>query len=242
LSEGKQSSQERPLYSIFTAVPPYYDLINHIFTWGLDRKWRQKAARTCLSSQPGRVMDLCCGTGDLTVWLARLAPVTTEVTGLDYSPPMLVRAQKKAKRFPLKISPNFVCGDVGDLPLANGYFDCIGISFAFRNLTYRNPNTQRYLAEIIGVLKPGGKFVIVESSQPSNSLIRKMAHLYLSLFVYRIGLWISRNRAAYKYLSESARNFYTAEELSNLLVNAGFRKVTFKRLLFGATAIHIAVK
>jgi demethylmenaquinone methyltransferase/2-methoxy-6-polyprenyl-1,4-benzoquinol methylase len=187
-------------------------------------------------------MDLCCGTGDLSVWLARLAPVTTEVMGLDYSSPMLMRAKQKVKRFPLKASPSFVCGDVGGLPFPDGYFDCIGISFAFRNLTYQNPNTQRYLAEVIRVLKPGGEFVIVESSQPPNPLIRKMAHLYLSLFVYRIGLWISRNRVAYKYLAESARNFYTTEELSNLLVNAGFRKVTFKRLLLGATAIHIAIK
>jgi len=242
LSEEKQSSQKRPLYSIFTAVPPHYDLVNRIFTWGLDERWRRRTARICLSSQPKQVMDLCCGTGDLAVWLAKLAPTGTEITGLDYSQPMLTRAKEKIGYFSLKTSVNFVHGDVGDLPFPDGHFDSIGISFAFRNLTYKNPNTRRYLAEVVRVLKPGGRFVIVESSQPPNKMIRKIAHVYLRLFVYRVGSWISKNRPAYKYLSESARNFYTAEELSDLLVNAGFNKVTFKRLLFGATAIHIAVK
>jgi len=187
-------------------------------------------------------MDLCCGTGDLTIWLARLAPLGTEVLGLDYSLPMLTRAKEKAKRYPLKTNLNFIHGDVGDLPFPDGHFDSIGISFALRNLTYKNPKTQRYLVEVVRVLKPGGEFVIVESSQPPNSFIRKIVHLYLRLFVYRVGSWISKNKPAYKYLSESARHFYTAEEVVDLLVNAGFKRVTVKRLLFGAAAIHIAVK
>jgi demethylmenaquinone methyltransferase/2-methoxy-6-polyprenyl-1,4-benzoquinol methylase len=242
LSEEKQSPQKRPLYSIFTAVPPYYDLVNRIFTWGLDERWRRHTARLCLESQPKRVLDLCCGTGDLAIWLARLAPVGTEVVGLDYSLPMLARAKEKAKCFPLKTDVTFIHGDVGDLPFPDGHFDIIGISFALRNLTYKNPKTQSYLAEVVRVLKPGGEFVIVESSQPSNLLIKKIAHLYLRLFVYRVGYWISKNRPAYKYLSESARHFYVAEELADLLMNAGFKQVTAKRLLFGAAAIHVAVK
>ncbi len=187
-------------------------------------------------------MDLCCGTGDLSMWLARLALTGTEIIGLDYSLPMLARAKEKAKRFPLHTNVNFIHGDVGDLPFPDGYFDSIGISFAFRNLTYKNPKTQRYLAEVVRVLKPGGEFVIVESSQPPNSLIRKLVHIYLRLFVYRVGSWISKNRPAYKYLSESARHFYTAGELADLLMNAGFKQVTAKRLLFGAAAIHTATK
>jgi demethylmenaquinone methyltransferase/2-methoxy-6-polyprenyl-1,4-benzoquinol methylase len=242
LSEEIQSTQKRPLYSIFTAVPEHYDLVNRIFTWGLDERWRRRTARFCLESQPRKVMDLCCGTGDLAVWLARLAPTGTEVIGLDYSLPMLTRAKEKAGRFPLKTDITFIHGDVGDLPFPDGHFDSIGISFAFRNLTYKNPMTGRYLVEVIRVLKPGGEFVIVESSQPPNRLIRKIVHIYLRLFVYRVGSWISKNRPAYKYLSESARHFYMAEELVDLLLNAGFKQVNVKRLLFGAAAIHLAVK
>lgn len=242
MSEEKQSSQERPLHSIFTAVPPRYDLINRIFTCGQDERWRRQTARICLDSQSKQVMDLCCGTGDLSIWLARLAATDTKITGIDYSLPMLAMAKEKAGRFSLKTKPDFIHGDVGDLPFPDQYFDSIGISFAFRNLTYRNPKTRVYLAEIVRVLKTGGRFVIVESSQPPNGVIKKLAHLYLRMFVYKMGSCLSKNRPAYKYLAESARNFYTAEELSDLLVNAGFKQVTFRRLFFGAAAIHIAVK
>ena len=155
---------------------------------------------------------------------------------------MLEKAAEKAKHLPLKAKLNFIHGDVGDLPFPDEYFDCIGISFAFRNLTYNNPNTPRYLSEIVRVLKKGGQFVIVESSQPSNKLIRKLDHFYLRTFVRWMGTFLSKNKTAYNYLTESASKFFTAEEISDFLVKAGFSKVTVKRLLFGATAIHVAEK
>ncbi len=240
--EEKISPEKRPLHQIFTAVPPHYDLINRIFTLGLDESWRRRAAQICLSSNPKRVLDLCCGTGDLAIWLARLATPGTKIIGIDYSQPMLSRAREKAASQSLNANVQFIHGDVGDMPFPDGYFDSIGISFAFRNLTYKNPKTQIYLSEVVRVLKPGGEFLIVESSQPLNKLVRTVAHAYLRMFVYRLGSWISKNRPAYKYLSESARNFYTAEELANLLVKAGFKSAEFKRLFFGAAAIHRAVK
>ena len=175
-------TEKKPLHNIFTAVPDRYDLINRIFTWGLDKRWRLKAARLCLETQPDTILDLCCGTGDLAIRLAQLAASSTKVVGLDYSPPMLEKAAEKAKHLLLKAELNFVHGDVNDLPFPNEYFDCIGISFAFRNLTYKNPNTPRYLSEIVRVLKNGGQFVIVESSQPPNKFIRKLDHLYLRTF------------------------------------------------------------
>jgi len=155
---------------------------------------------------------------------------------------MLAKARAKAARAALTTPLNFIHGDVGDLPFSNEYFDCIGISFAFRNLTYNNPNTPRYLAEIVRVLKKGGRFVIVESSQPPNKLLRSLDHLYLRTFVRWMGSALSHNKEAYKYLTESASKFYTAEDLSDLLVKAGFKTVTVKRLMFGATAIHVAAK
>lgn len=242
MAEENLSPEKRPLHAIFTAVPPHYDLINRIFTLGLDESWRRRAAQICLSSNPKRVLDLCCGTGDLALCLASLAQPGTEIIGIDYSQPMLSRAREKADGRLLNANLQFVHGDVVDMPFPNGFFDCIGISFAFRNLTYKNPKTQNYLAEVVRVLKPGGEFVIVESSQPRNKLVRTIAHAYLRMFVYRLGSWISKNRPPYKYLTESARNFYTAEELSDLLVNAGFKSAEFKRLFFGAAAIHRAVK
>ena len=235
-------TEQKSLHEIFTAVPDKYDLINRIFTCGQDSRWRLKAVRLCLTTQPAKILDLCCGTGDLAITLAELAPSSIEVIGLDYSPPMLEKAAEKAGRVQLKTKLNFIHGDVSDLPFHDGYFDCIGISFAFRNLTYNNPNTSRYLSEIVRVLKKGGYFIIVESSQPPNKLIRTLDHFYLRTFVRWMGTLLSKNKAAYNYLTESASKFYTAEELGDLLVKAGFSAVSVKRLFFGATAIHVAVK
>jgi len=229
----------RPLHKIFTDVPPHYDLINRFFTWGMDRKWRLLAARFCLAGQPGHILDLACGTGDLTLDLTRMANNHAEITGLDFSEPMLEIARRKIG---VSKQVKFINGDAGNLPFTDGYFDCIGISFAMRNLTYRNPNVDKHLSEVLRVLRPGGRFVIVESSQPENRLIRILDHLYVSLFVYLLGWLISRNKNAYNYLRISATNYYSAPELKNLLLKTGFSSVDFKSLFFGAAAIHIAVK
>jgi len=237
-----EKGQKRPLYSIFTSVPGRYDLINRIFTWGLDERWRRKAARACLESKPARELDLCCGTGDLAIWLARLSDPSTSVYALDYSLPMLTKAIDKEKKARTKQKIAFVHGDVASLPFPDNFFDSAGIAFAFRNLTYKNPLTKKYLREIVRVIRPGGQFVIVESSQPPNRVLRRLYHYYLRWFVFPLGQWISGNKAAYKYLSESAKHFYRSEELGDILIRAGFEKVTVKRLLLGVCAIHVAVK
>lgn len=230
----------RPLYDMFTTVPRHYDLVNHIITWGLDKRWRREAARACLASQPEKLLDLCCGTGDLAINLSCLAENDVEITAVDYSKPMLNIAMKKAE--PVATKPLFVSGDAAALPFPDGYFDCVGTSFAFRNLTYKNPLVRYHISEVLRVLKPGGRFVIVESSQPKKKLIRKLFHLYLRLFVFRIGTKVSGNRRAYHYLAESAVRFHTAEEIKQMLGNAGFRNVLYHPLLLGVAGIHAAVK
>jgi demethylmenaquinone methyltransferase / 2-methoxy-6-polyprenyl-1,4-benzoquinol methylase len=230
----------KPLYNIFTEVPPRYDLINHIFTWGMDNGWRSKAAKECLAGDTRRLLDIACGTGDLSITIAKLMRSPIEITGLDFSQPMLDIAKHKAQRHGYPI--NFIRGDAGNLPFPDGYFDSIGISFAFRNLIYKHPQAHRHIAEILRVLRPGGRFVIIESSQPKCRFIRWLDHIYLRVFVYRIGWWLSGNRNAFNYLTISASRYYAAEELRNLLLNSGFSKVSFQRLFFGATAIHVAVK
>jgi demethylmenaquinone methyltransferase/2-methoxy-6-polyprenyl-1,4-benzoquinol methylase len=230
------------LQEIFTTVPPHYDLINHLVTWGRDRRWRRMAARECLVSQPDRILDLCCGTGDLAVTFARLAGSDTEVVGVDHSGPMLRIAALKAERVCDRLKVSFVLGDIANIPFPDASFDCIGISFALRNLTYKNSLAARYIAEVLRVLNRDGRFVIVETSQPKSRLIKKLYHLYMRSFVFGLGLLISGNRIAYYYLANSATNYYTPEELKKILVKAGFRQVSFRRLLMGAVSIVIAVK
>jgi len=237
-----KTRQSKPLHHMFTAVPRRYDLVNHVITLGLDKRWRWKAARECLKTHPRKVLDLCCGTGDLAITLANLAENDLALTGIDYSQPMLKIATKKALALARGRKISFIHGDVASLPFPDGYFDCIGISFAFRNLTYKNPLTSRYLAEVFRVLTSGGRYVIVESSQPKSKLIRKLFHLYLRWFVSRAGYWLSGNKGAYHYLAESATRFFSPEEVEAMLLAVGFREVSYRPLLFGAAAIHVAVK
>lgn len=206
----------------------------------MDKKWRLRAVQTCLADKPRKVLDLACGTGDLAVTLAETADYPVEITGLDFSEPMLEIARWKAGIAEKEVK--FVEGDAANLPFSDGFFDCVGISFAFRNLTYKNANAVKHIAEVLRVLRPGGKFVIVESSQPKNWLVRQLDHLYVRTFVYWMGWWISGNRGAYRYLGLSAANYYAADELKDLLIKSGFRQVSFQRLFLGAAAIHVATK
>ncbi len=128
-SAGKPD-RSKPLHRMFTAVPPRYDLINTLITWGFDRGWRRKAARQCLAAQPGAVLDLCCGTGDLAIDLARTGQSGISVVGIDYSQPMLELANKKAMSSTGRRQVSFLYGDAVALPFSAGSFDCVGISFA----------------------------------------------------------------------------------------------------------------
>lgn len=232
--------RSKPLYEMFNAVPRRYDRVNHVITLGLDTHWRLMAAGECLASRPSKVLDLCCGPGELALNVMRLADYDVEVVGLDYSRPMLDIAAKKAA--PLARKPSFVQGEAADMPFPNEYFDCTGISFAFRNLTYKNPLVHCHVAEILRVLRPEGRLVIVESSQPTAKLIRMLFHLYLRGFVFRMGSVFSGNKGAYHYLAESAARYYTSMELKEMLLSAGFRQVSFRPLFFGAAGIHVAIK
>lgn len=242
MSEASDTSVRiKPLHHIFTRIPAHYDLINHVITFGMDAGWREKAAQACLDGTPTRILDLCCGTGDFAVTLARLAGYEPEIIGVDYSQPMLAVAGRKLKSITRK-NISFIHADAAKLPFEDNHFDCVGISFAFRNLTYKNPMRSNYMKEIFRVLKPGGRFVIVESSQPSHAFIRFCDHLYLRIWVFTAGYLLSGNREAYRYLVESTLNFFSVEEMKSFLLKSGFANVTWRKLFFGAAAIYTAVK
>ena len=230
------------LYEMFTSVPPRYDLINHLITLGLDWGWRREAAKECLAALPGRMLDLCCGTGDLIIRVAGMVKGDTELIGLDFSRPMLVIAAGKATGIGAGKGISFIHDDATKMSFPDSYFNCVGISFAFRNLTYKNPLATQYLSEVFRVLKQGGRFVIVESSQPRNRLIRKLSHFYIRLVVPRLGYLLSGDRGAYRYLAQSMMHYYSPDEVRDMLLEAGFSEVRYRPLFFGAAGIHIAIK
>ena len=193
-----------------------------------------------MTEAPEEILDLGTGTGDMAIRMAKNIH-DARVTGYDFSPSMLNAARNKAQRLHI-INIEFIEGDAAEMPFENDRFDVIGISFAFRNITFKNPHTPAYLKEIFRTLKPDGKFVIVESSQPRNRLIRFLFHRYLIYIVSFIGGKISGAKGAYHYLAHSARNFYYREELTNLLRSYGFDAIDHELLLFGAAAITTARK
>ena len=240
--DSKNGLPGESLLPMFSGIIKCYDMINHIFTWGMDKSWRKELVAQLLKLNPEKILDVGCGTGDLSINIARHGRGNLHVTGYDFSRPMLAAAIKKAHAQDLDKKISFISGEASQMPFPDGYFDCIGISFAFRNLIYRNPLASQHLAEILRVLKPGGSCVIAETSQPQNKVIRLLHHLYLRTYVYAIGALISGDRKAYKYLTQSAIDFHSPEELEKLLLAAGFRQVHYRPLFFGAAGIYRALK
>jgi demethylmenaquinone methyltransferase/2-methoxy-6-polyprenyl-1,4-benzoquinol methylase len=236
-----ETFEGRPLHRIFTSVPKSYDLVNRLFTLRLDEGWRRKAARECLSNNPENILDLCTGTGDLALRLARKVNGDTMITGYDFSHTMLEEAEKKNSKNK-GTNVEFIHGDAADMPFPDNHFDTIGISFAFRNLTFKNPDTPKFLAEILRTLKPGGQFVIVESSQPKSKVLKGLLKFYMMQFVKRLGTLLSGDKGAYHYFAYSVVHFYTREEIEELLNEAGFSSARSQALTGGFAAIHVATK
>lgn len=243
------------LKSMFTTVVKRYDLLNRILTWGLDEVWRETCARECASGEV--IVDLCCGTGDLALHILKHVAPEACVLGLDFSEAMLDRAVNKKseeRRRKRQIytrqdkvgvdTPylSFILADAAYLPFKDECIDCMGISFSFRNLVYRNPRAKICLREAVRTLRPRGRFVCVETSQPRRRPLRVLYHLYLRKVVPLVGWLISGRKGPYRYLGISAANFPFAEEVVDMLLNAGFREASFKHLAFGVVAMHVAVK
>ncbi len=224
--------------SMFEEVPATYELVNHVLTLGLDVLWRRRTARIAARAGGADWADMCTGTGEMAVYLSRLAPKGTKIFAIDFSSPMMEKARKK----PQAAGITFVESDIKALPFEDGSFDLITMSFATRNINLSREILVRSFAEYYRVLKPGGRFVNLETSRPPFALIRKCFDLYVKLFVKQIGSRISGAKTAYAYLAGTIPRFYNAEELAQIMREAGFDQVSFKRLMFGAAAIHQAIK
>jgi len=241
MTENTEKKTFRPLQKIFMAVPHRYDLLNRLLTLRFDERWRKIAVEKILDKKPDRILDLCTGTGDLAFRLAKNTHQDVEIHGLDFSKPMLQLAKEKAERLKI-LRIQFRFGDAADMPYKNGFFDAVGTAFAFRNLTYRNPDTKKFLNEILRVLRPGGRFVAVETSQPDNNLWRKLFHLQMRYITQPLGGWLSGEKEAYKYLADSAINFYKPKEMKQILLDAGFSKVKYTQLTGGVAAVWVCTK
>jgi demethylmenaquinone methyltransferase/2-methoxy-6-polyprenyl-1,4-benzoquinol methylase len=222
--------------SMFGGIAGHYDLLNHLLSFNLDRYWRRRTVRRLAREVPrgGRVLDLCCGTGDLLVGLER--ELGCPAIGADFCHPMLTAAREKLGR--KRLRSGLLEADGLQLPLGDESLDAITIGFGFRNFA----NYRRGLDEMLRVLKPGGVVAILEFSQPR---IRPFAALYdwfSERVLPRIGGVISGSSQAYSYLPESIRRFPNAEQLATDMRTAGFSRVEFERMTGGVVALHLGWK
>jgi demethylmenaquinone methyltransferase / 2-methoxy-6-polyprenyl-1,4-benzoquinol methylase len=229
--------------TMFGEIAPRYDLLNHLLSLSMDRLWRWRTARRFLSilQRPdAQVVDLCCGTGDLTLALERRAnsasappgAQTRRILGADFAQPMLVRASAKASRACSGIK--YLAADSLSLPFADASFDLVTAAFGFRNLA----NYQRGLEEIARVLKPGGKVGILEFSAPRWWPMAPLYRFYFRRILPRIGGKISGSAGAYQYLPGSVAKFPGPEELAEWMARAGFVNVKFETWTGGIVALH----
>jgi demethylmenaquinone methyltransferase/2-methoxy-6-polyprenyl-1,4-benzoquinol methylase len=207
---------------MFDRIAPVYDVMNRLMTAGLDQRWRRLTVRSVVA--PGdRVLDACCGTGDLAV-AARQAGAT--VTGLDFSEPMLERARKKDP------SVEWVQGDLLQLPFEDGAFDAATVGFGVRNVD----DLEAALGELRRVLRPGGRLGILEITRPRGPL-RLFYRLWFDVLIPLAGKILPGGKA-YTYLPASVRRFPGPGELAELMAAHGFRDVGFRTLAGGIVALH----
>ncbi len=217
---------------MFGRVAGRYDAVNRLTSFNLDVYWRWTTARRLepiLRKPEARVLDLCCGTGDLGLALRKRGPA--KVIGSDFCHPMLERALDKG------LSPVFEA-DALSLPLASASFDLVTVAFGFRNLT----NYEAGLREVWRVLKPGGTFAILEFSTIPNPVLRAGYEFYFTRVLPVVAGWISGARDAYTYLPASVSKFPAAPELAARMTEAGYVNVRYERFALGVLALHLGEK
>ncbi|HMM81013.1 MAG TPA: bifunctional demethylmenaquinone methyltransferase/2-methoxy-6-polyprenyl-1,4-benzoquinol methylase UbiE [Pyrinomonadaceae bacterium] len=229
----REAEHSRAVREMFGGIASRYDLLNHLLSLNIDKGWRRKVAkelRTILDNAEAAVLDVACGTGDLSLELASGAKAS--ITGTDFCRPMLEFAKTKIDAADLTIP--LVEADAMELPFPSESFDAVTIAFGLRNL----PNVENGLAELLRILRPKGKLVVLEFSQPVIPGIREAFNLYFTRVLPRIGGLVSGSRCAYEYLPDSVRGFPPQKELAAMMQKIGFSNVQYRNLTGGIAALH----
>jgi demethylmenaquinone methyltransferase/2-methoxy-6-polyprenyl-1,4-benzoquinol methylase len=229
---------------MFTSIAPRYDLLNHVLSFNIDRLWWRRTARTfdaILKRPNARVLDLCCGTGDMTFALSRRAnsrspQIAAQILGADFSHAMLQRAAAKSRATTPR-SPQWIEADALRLPFPDGYFHLVTSAFGFRNLADYDAG----LREIARVLAPGGECGILDFGEPGG-LIGQCYRVYFKKVLPAIGTVLSGVRGPYAYLPASVERFPSPDEMLSRMHQSGFREVSWTPYTFGVAGLYRGVK
>jgi demethylmenaquinone methyltransferase/2-methoxy-6-polyprenyl-1,4-benzoquinol methylase len=217
------------IQAMFGDIAPRYDLLNHLLSFNVDRRWRRKAV--ALARAAGPVLDVCTGTGDLAATFS--AATGRPTVGVDFCHPMLVHGKDKKACADVR----FVRGDALRLPLPTGHFDVVSVAFGIRNVA----DLDAALAELVRVARPGGRVAVLEFTLPPNRVMRGLYGFYFGRVLPFLGNLISRSRA-YTYLNRSVLAWSSREELAERMRKAGCATVEVVPLTFGIAAVHLGTK
>ncbi|HZV48757.1 MAG TPA: ubiquinone/menaquinone biosynthesis methyltransferase [Candidatus Dormibacteraeota bacterium] len=211
---------------MFDRIAGRYDLLNTVLSFGADARWRRRAARAARPEGAGRVLDVACGSGRLALELRRLAPGGL-VVGLDFSRRMLEVAASTAP------GPRYLCGDALRLPFPEQTFEAVTVAFGLRNLA----DAEAGLREMLRVLRPGGRAVVLEFVRPGPGPLGRAYRAYLRHLLPRVGGWISGDAGAYRYLSDTVDAYLAPGELVELAAAAGWRDPRIELLTLGTVGL-----
>ena len=234
--ENKNTPKTEQVAEMFDNISEKYDFLNHFFSLGIDKIWRKKVRKTVNKVPHSRILDVATGTGDLAIALSKLE--NSKITGVDISRKMLEVGVEKVKAKKLESQIELKYGDSLDLPFETETFDVVTVAFGVRNFEVIGKG----LSEIARVLKPNGKIVVLEFSNPSKFPIKQIFNFYSRKMMPFFGKLFSKDNRAYSYLPESVKAFPTEKEFCNIIEQNGFKNADFTNVSFGIAAIHSAYK
>ncbi|TNF48034.1 MAG: bifunctional demethylmenaquinone methyltransferase/2-methoxy-6-polyprenyl-1,4-benzoquinol methylase UbiE [Bacteroidetes bacterium] len=234
---GKQNaSKKEEVAEMFNNISGKYDFLNHFLSMGIDHIWRRKAVNQLKEVRPKKILDLATGTGDFALALLKLNP--DQIIGMDISSGMLEVGKKKMIDKKVDHIISMQLGDSEDMPFEDGYFDGLTVGFGVRNYE----NLEKGLSEMLRVLRPGGKAVILEFSKPKSFPIKQLFGFYSKRVIPVLGKTISKDSKAYEYLPESVAAFPEGEDFMNILKKVGYQKVSSKKVSGGIATIYMGYR
>jgi len=222
---------------MFNSIAPRYDLLNRLLSLGIDRKWRRIAVQQIRCADGGKVLDVATGTADVALEIAAATPASVTVAGIDFSPQMVELGREKVKQSQFSDRISLHVAPCESIPFEENSFDSATIAFGIRNVVDRTCGLQ----EILRVLKPNGRVVILEFSNPQSKTFKALYNFYFLKILPVVGGLIS-NFSAYKYLPDSVLEFPSQERFKEIMVSAGFRSVAHKDLTFGIATVYTGEK